>query len=99
MTRVRLAFLAALLALVFAPASVDAQGQGASPKRPAWAPQWKKGDWWVIKTYQRDLSERTTSPEPAEGAAPRTPDDPRREPLPGLPPLQDGVPQGWKKAN
>lgn len=85
----------ALAALWAAPARAQ------EPPPPAalapWAPKWKKGDWWVVKTYQRDLSERTSSPEPAEGATPRLPDDPRAEPLPGLPP--GGVPAGWKVAN
>ncbi len=80
-------------------APVGAQDAPPAPELVAWAPKWRKGDWWVIKTYQRDLQARTTSPAPAEGAVPRVPDDPRREPLPGLPPLRDGVPEGWKVAN
>lgn len=84
-------------ALVSAPAPAGAQDAPPNPALAPFAPRWKKGDWWVVKTYQRDLSERTSSPEPAEGATPRLPDDPRAEPLPGLPP--GGVPAGWKSAN
>lgn len=80
-------------------APVGAQDAPPAPELVPWAPKWRKGDWWVIKTYQRDLQARTTSPAPAEGATPRIPDDPRRAPLPGLPPLRDGVPEGWKTAN
>lgn len=82
---------------LLAAAPVNAQEPPPPPALATWAPKWKKGDWWVVKTYQRDLSERTHSPEPAEGATPRLPDDPRTEPLPGLPP--GGVPEGWKVAN
>jgi hypothetical protein len=94
-TRHSCALTLALALLAAAPAS--AQEPPPPPGLATWAPKWKKGDWWVVKTYQRDLSERLTSPEPAEGATPRVPDDPRTEPLPGLPP--GGVPEGWKVAN
>lgn len=88
--------VAALGCLALAPASV---AQDAGPELVPWAPRWRKGDWWVVKTYQRDLQAHVTSPAAAEGAMPRVPADPRAEPLPGLPPLRDGVPEGWKVAN
>lgn len=88
----------ALLALALLTAApTNAQEPPPPPTLAPFAPKWKKGDWWVVKTYQRDLRERMASPEPAEGATPRLPDDPRTEPLPGLPP--GGVPEGWKVAN
>lgn len=80
-------------------ALVGAQETPAAPELVPWAPRWRKGDWWVVRTYQRDLRRETTSPQPAEGAMPHVPDDPRLDPLPGLPPLRDGVPEGWKAAN
>lgn len=73
--------------------------QEAPAQLVPWAPRWRKGDWWVVRTYQRDLQRRTTSPQPAEGGVPSIPDDPRDDPLPGLPPMRDGVPEGWKAAN
>lgn len=94
----RLGVVVALGAVALAP-SGEAQEAPPAPELVAWAPKWRKGDWWVIKTYQRDLKDEVSSPEPAEGAMPRTPPDPRREPIPGLPPLRDGVPEGWVLAN
>ncbi|MCO5170028.1 MAG: hypothetical protein M9894_27145 [Planctomycetes bacterium] len=94
----RLVVVVALGALALAPGG-GAQEAPPAPELAPWAPKWRKGDWWVVKTYQRDLKDEVSSPEPAEGAMPRTPPDPRREPIPGLPPLRDGVPEGWVHAN
>ena len=98
MTRAR-SLLGASILLAGLSLVAVAQQPPAPPQLVAWAPKWKKGDWWVVKTYQRDLRERTRSAEPAEGAEPKVPDGVGTEPLPGLPPLKDGVPEGWKVAN
>jgi PAS domain-containing protein len=52
----------------------------------------------VVTTWQKDTRERTRSPAPAPGGEPaRPPLDP--EPIPGVPPLRDGVPVGYKPGN
>lgn len=86
-----------LAVLCCAPAG--AQQADPAVTLPDWAPRWREGDWWVVRTFQLDLSERTRSPEPAEGAAPVTPQDSAAEPLPGFPPLRNGVPVGYKPGN
>jgi len=98
---------AALLApLATALTLSTAAGQEPPPQPPAprhvdWAPRWRIGDWWVVQTYQRDVTESTTTPNPAEGGAPYIPDDVELPgtPLPDLPPMRDGVPVGYKVGN
>lgn len=63
-----------------------------------WAPTWKVGVWWTVTVWQRDTQERTRSPLPAEGGEPTRPEA-EREPIPGYPPLRDGVPVGFKPGN
>lgn len=91
--------VAALGLLVALGALLSAQEPAPRPQLAPWAPKWKKGEWWVVKTYQRDLRDRTRSAEPAEGAEPKVPEGVGTDPLPGFPPLRDGVPEGWKVAN
>jgi hypothetical protein len=92
---VGMAVLAALAALAGAPAGA----QEGARELVDWAPRWKKGDWWVVRTYQKDLKAEMESKAPAEGGTPAAPPNPMADPLPGYPPLEDGVPKGWKVGN
>jgi hypothetical protein len=80
--------------LLAVPGAAQAQERGVAP----WAPQWKVGAWWEVKTFQKDLSRETTSPDPAEGAMPRMPEEEVIQ-LPDYPPLRDGIPLGYKPGN
>ncbi len=82
---------ATLLVLVcVAPAAA----QGVVP----WAPKWKVGDRWEVKTFQKDRKDERSSPKPAPGAKPHMPRD-RSAELPDFPPLRDGIPIGYKLGN
>lgn len=90
----RAPLLAGLLLAAFASAQ-------EAPRRElvGWAPRWKVGTWWEVTTWQRDTRARLRSHEPAEGAEPVTPELEGSEPLPGYPPLRDGIPVGYKAGN
>lgn len=94
--RGRVSLCAAGLLLVTLPLAAQ-----EAPRRelPGWAPRWKVGTWWVVTTWQRDTRARLRSPGPAEGAEPVTPELEGSEPLPGYPPLRDGIPVGYKPGN
>ncbi len=93
-----LALTLALSALSTAVAQEE-QPAEAAVALPAWAPAWKLGDWWEVRTYHKDMRRELASPSPAEGATPRLPEDPRAAPLPGFPPLRNGIPEGYKEGN
>src|SRR5262245_47687272 len=61
----------------------------AARKLPAFAPAWKKGQWWIVRTFLRDVEDVTGVPS-ARSAFPT---------IPGYPPLRDGVPVGFSHGN
>lgn len=83
---------APLLALIAATAQLNAQGlpkpDVAGPKLAPFAPSWKKGDTWVVRTFLREV-ENEGRPR-ARSRVPR---------IPGYPPLHDGVPEGFTHGN
>jgi hypothetical protein len=86
--------LAPVMAIAFAAsvAPLFAQNPPPKPESPRlapFAPVWKKGDSWVVRTFLRDTTEETTG-------RPPTPPGPR---LPGYPPLRGGAPEGFKRGN
>lgn len=93
----KLRLCVALAAVALAATAALAQDPPAN--LPDWAPSWEVGDWWEVRTFQKDLREELSSPAPAEGATPRIPEDPRTGPLPNLPPLRNGIPEGYKAGN
>lgn len=98
MTPLRILLTFAGVLLLACPASA----QGKKKDGPvAWAPTWKVGDWWTVKTYQKDLKRRLTSPAPLKGGGgePRLPKAQDGPAIPGFPPLRNGVPKGYKQAN
>jgi hypothetical protein len=89
---------ATLLVLVCA---VPAAAQDPAPAARdvvSWAPDWKVGDRWEVKTYQKDRKEERASRKPVAGGMPYVPRD-RSAELPDFPPLRDGVPIGYKVGN
>jgi hypothetical protein len=50
------------------------------------APKWEVGDWWVVETVVPDLKEAITGRPKA-----------KKPSLPGYPPLNNGIPEGFKK--
>lgn len=94
------ALLGAILCLGGVPAAAQEKPPAGQPAGALveWAPKWRVGSFWVVTTWQRDTRQRLRSPNPAEGGEPLQPDA-EREPIPGFPPLRDGVPVGYKPGN
>jgi hypothetical protein len=65
---------------------VPGQSQDKKIETAPFSPKWKVGDWWLVETFMPDLKEAITGRPKVKKPA-----------LPGYPPLNNGVPDGFKR--